>query len=100
MDFYTGGKMRAPRQTGRFDVQLYTITVRHNVNNTEPPGLQVDYEKREISFDWRRMYSLFFREAEHMKRLWVPLVTLVPGSWYILGLLLIILPYFRSKNVK
>lgn len=30
---------------GRFDVPSYTITVRHDVNDTELPGLEVDYEK-------------------------------------------------------
>lgn len=66
-----GGKDEGARaDRGRFDVPPYTITVRHDVNDTELPGLKVDYEKREISFDWRRMYSVFFREAEHMKRLW------------------------------
>ena len=35
-----------------------------------------------------------------MKRLWAPLASLVSGSWYTLGLLLIILPYFRRENVK
>ena len=66
-----GGKDEGARaDRARFDVPPYTITVRHDVNNTELPGLKVDYEKREISFDWRRMYSVFFHEAEHMKRLW------------------------------
>ena len=51
MDFYTGGKDEGAGQTGRFDVPPYTITVRHDVNDTELPGLKVDYEKREISFD-------------------------------------------------
>ena len=35
-----------------------------------------------------------------MKRLWAPLASLVPGSWYTLGLLLIILLHFRRKTVK
>jgi hypothetical protein len=89
------GKTRAPGQTGMFDVPPYTI-----MSTIPRPGLKVDYEKREISFDWRRMYSVFFREAEHMKRLWAPLASLVPGSWYTLGLLLIILLHFRRKIVK
>lgn len=35
-----------------------------------------------------------------MKRLWAPLASLVPGSWYTLGLLLIILLHFRRKTLK
>lgn len=53
MGFYTGGKDEGARaDRGRFDVQLYTITIRHDVDDTELPSLEVDYENREISFGW------------------------------------------------
>jgi hypothetical protein len=39
-----------------------TIRVGNYVNDTELPGLEMNISDREIGFDWRRMYTLFFRE--------------------------------------
>ncbi|KAK0661396.1 hypothetical protein DIS24_g2656 [Lasiodiplodia hormozganensis] len=52
----------------RNDLPPYTIAVRQIVNDTELPGLEIDYEKREMSFDWRAMFDkLFGEEAYAMK---------------------------------
>jgi hypothetical protein len=36
------------------------------MNETEIPALEIDYEKREISFHWRGMYTMFFREEDYI----------------------------------
>jgi hypothetical protein len=40
----------------------YYIKIREAVNDTELIGLAIDCEAREISFDWRRTFAMFFRE--------------------------------------
>lgn len=40
----------------------FTIRVDDMVNDSEIPDLKIDISRREISLDWRRMYTLFFRE--------------------------------------
>lgn len=42
------------------------VCFRGVVNDTDVPGLAVDKESREISFDWRAMFSRFCAE----KKLW------------------------------
>lgn len=46
----------------------YTIKVRRSINDTDIPGLEINYEAREISFEWTTMYDLFFREEEYVRR--------------------------------
>ena len=51
----------------------YTIRVGDLVNDTALPDLASSIPDREISFDWRRMYTLFFREQallRHLKLAW------------------------------
>lgn len=42
----------------------YTVRIGTIVNDTELPGLSVDITSREIQFDWRQMFTLFFREQK------------------------------------
>ncbi|KAF5378902.1 hypothetical protein D9615_006853 [Tricholomella constricta] len=44
------------------------IQVRRMVNDTAVPGLEFDFEKLEMSFDWNRMYSAFFKEEAELER--------------------------------
>ncbi|GME65408.1 hypothetical protein GTA08_BOTSDO02129 [Neofusicoccum parvum] len=53
----------------RNDLPPYTVAVRQIVNDTELPGLEIDYERREISFDWRAMFDMFFGEEQHAMNL-------------------------------
>lgn len=46
----------------------YTIKVRRSINDTDIPGLEINYEAREISFEWTTMYDLFFCEEEYVRR--------------------------------
>ena len=52
----------------RVDLPLYQIRIKWVSNDTELPGLQVDFAKGEISFEWQRMLELFFREAAVLDR--------------------------------
>jgi len=38
------------------------------VNDTELSGLEVDFDRREISFDWIAMFDAFFAEAAELRR--------------------------------
>lgn len=53
----------------RNDLPPYTIAVRQIVNDTELPGLEIDYEKREMSFDWRAMFDMLFGEERYAMKL-------------------------------
>jgi hypothetical protein len=48
----------------------YTIRIDTMVNDTALPGLKVDVEKREISFEWRKALDLFFREEVRRETLY------------------------------
>ncbi|RYP22003.1 hypothetical protein DL765_001909 [Monosporascus sp. GIB2] len=45
----------------------HVLAVRRVVNDTALPGLEVDYEKQEISVLWAPMLSLLFGEEEYIK---------------------------------
>jgi hypothetical protein len=47
----------------RCDIPPYQIWIKWDKTDTELPGLAVDFEKREISFEWQRMIELFYREV-------------------------------------
>ena len=47
----------------RCDLPPYQMRVKWDANDTELPGLEANFERGEISFEWRRMLDLFFREA-------------------------------------
>ncbi|OJD37370.1 heterogeneous nuclear ribonucleoprotein r [Diplodia corticola] len=53
----------------RIDLSPYTITVRQIINDTELPGLEIDYEAREMSFDWRAMFDRLFGEECYAMKL-------------------------------
>ena len=44
-----------------------TIHIGHSDNDTELPGLALNIEDREISFEWRCMFQNFFREEERLR---------------------------------
>ncbi|KAL1641836.1 hypothetical protein SLS58_005878 [Diplodia intermedia] len=46
----------------------YWVEIRGLALDPELPELRVDYEKREISFDWRRMLDEFFGEEAYARR--------------------------------
>ncbi len=47
----------------------HTVQIRHEVNDTELPGLSIDYEKVELSVNWREMYCRFFAEEHLVKKI-------------------------------
>jgi len=47
----------------------YTIRIFHMVNDSELPGLDIDIEARQIRFDWRKMYTKFFREMRLLQNM-------------------------------
>ena len=54
------------------------VQVRRDANDTQIPEMQADWDKLEISFDWKAMYSLYFREdKEYHRRLgaWVCIIS-------------------------
>lgn len=51
------------------EMSNYTIRIGSLVNDTALPNLRIDIAKRSISFDWRLMYTLFFREQALIRTL-------------------------------
>ncbi|KAF2684194.1 hypothetical protein K458DRAFT_418499 [Lentithecium fluviatile CBS 122367] len=47
----------------------YTVRIGNLVNDTALPGLEISTATRAIAFDWRRMYTLFFREQLLLRNL-------------------------------
>jgi len=45
----------------RIRVRPYEVRV-WKINDMEFPGLEFDYERWGVLFEWKKMYSLFFRE--------------------------------------
>ncbi|KAK0640135.1 hypothetical protein DIS24_g9649, partial [Lasiodiplodia hormozganensis] len=50
----------------------YWVQIRGLALDPELPDLRIDYEKREISFDWRRMLDELFGEEAYARRLMMP----------------------------
>ncbi|KAI1267788.1 hypothetical protein F5Y18DRAFT_376538 [Xylariaceae sp. FL1019] len=44
------------------------LTTRRVINDTAPPGLQVEWDRRSISLLWKEMFTVLFAEEEHPKR--------------------------------
>ncbi|KAF2262778.1 hypothetical protein CC78DRAFT_534519 [Lojkania enalia] len=53
---------------GRGDRPPYYLKIADHVNDSELVDLVVDCERHEISFDWRRTFSMFFLEVEFAAR--------------------------------
>jgi len=52
---------RCPKPPVRIRVQYYEVRV-WKLNEMKLPGMEVDYERWEVSFERKKIYSLFFRE--------------------------------------
>lgn len=71
-----GGGEEEGRVSLRPDVWSYWVEMRGLALDPELPGLRIDYGKREISFDWRRMLDEFFGEEAYARRCLEELETL------------------------
>ncbi|KAF2244500.1 hypothetical protein BU26DRAFT_523147 [Trematosphaeria pertusa] len=60
--------IRAMTSIGRGDRPPFYIKIHSTVNDTELVDVVVDCSRRELSFNWRRTYSLFFREVDFVAR--------------------------------
>lgn len=58
----------------------YWVEMRGLALDPELPGLRIDYERREVSFDWRRMLDGFFAEEAYARRRLEELVRRSPFS--------------------
>jgi hypothetical protein len=56
-------------KSGRFELTPHIVKLRNIINDTELSGLQINYEKREVSFNWRLMFTNLFSEERVVKRL-------------------------------
>jgi len=52
-----------------FSQPPHVITLGGMVNDSELPGLEVDFDRLEISFNWRRMLTMFLAEDDRVRRL-------------------------------
>ncbi|KAF2145402.1 uncharacterized protein K452DRAFT_283760 [Aplosporella prunicola CBS 121167] len=65
MDMYLG----TSSGERRFDLPPHTILLRRFANDTDLPGLEIDYAKRAISFEWKGMFNALFSEELYVQRL-------------------------------
>lgn len=68
LEVYLGATSGARAEGGRFDLPPYQVWIRTSANDTEFPGLECDFHKREISFEWEGMFACFYREAAELER--------------------------------
>jgi len=66
---YDTGHLNVRRGAGRFDEPSHTIRVKRLVNDTELPGITVDYDKREVSFRWLELFECLYREQRALERM-------------------------------
>ncbi|KAF2687358.1 hypothetical protein K458DRAFT_485581 [Lentithecium fluviatile CBS 122367] len=60
--------LRGMISIGRGDQPPYYLRIFDTINDTELVDLEIDCKTREISFDWRETYALFFREQDYVAR--------------------------------
>jgi len=51
-----------------FKYPAHSIRVKGIINDTELPGIRVDYDKGEVSFQWLPMFERLFREAHAIEK--------------------------------
>ncbi|KAM0690764.1 hypothetical protein Q7P36_009533 [Cladosporium allicinum] len=76
VEFYLGVRPRAQKKqkgwvrstSGPFEPRLHQIRFKTRANDTELPGLELDFERREISFEWTGMFDAFCAEAVLLER--------------------------------
>jgi hypothetical protein len=60
---YFGGTLNdRGEKGGRFDIPPYPLRIEREVLDSKLPGIRADAERNEISFEWRGMFSCFYRE--------------------------------------
>ena len=64
VELYLGASPEARAEGGKFDSPKHTIRVKTLANDTELPGLRVDYKKQEVSFRWLDMFDRLYREQK------------------------------------
>lgn len=60
--------MRDMVSIGRGDRPPFYLRIADDINDTDLASLEIDCARREISFDWRATFSLFFRELDFVAR--------------------------------
>ena len=76
VQFYLGVRPRAGKKerrvaataSRRFEPRLHQIRFKTRANDTELPGLELEFERREISFEWTGMFDAFCAEAVLLQR--------------------------------
>lgn len=69
LSMYLGGDPGARDDGGRFDLPPYQIRIKSRARDSELPKLAFDSNKREISFEWERMFTQFFLESTMLANL-------------------------------
>ncbi|KAK5125052.1 hypothetical protein LTR85_001243 [Meristemomyces frigidus] len=80
-DVYLGAGRDAGTKGGRFDIPPFHICIAGMVNDTELPGLKMDYTNRTISFKRLGLFRAFFREAIELKERTQQQQPVGSGNW-------------------
>lgn len=67
LESYLGAGSGIREAGGMFHQPAHTIRVKRVVNDTELPGLSVDYEMREVAFRWCEMFQRLFSEERAIR---------------------------------
>lgn len=65
---YLGADPGARKDGGRFDLPPYQIRIKSRANDSELPGFEHDFQKREISFEWEGMFANFYHETAMLRK--------------------------------
>jgi hypothetical protein len=68
IEFYLGVRRKYKKKeraspAGGFQRRIHQVRFKARANDTALPGLEFDFARREISFEWRRMFDAFCSEA-------------------------------------
>lgn len=69
LSMYLGGDPGAREDGGRFDLPPYQIRIKSRARDSELPNLAFELNKRELSFEWERMFTQFFLESTMLANL-------------------------------
>lgn len=63
LSVYLAGDPSAREDGGRFDLPPYQIRIKSSARDSELLNRAFEFNKREISFEWERMFTQFFLES-------------------------------------
>jgi len=67
-EYFGYGRGSGRIELGGLGFPAHTVRVKGTINDTELPGLRVNYDDRGLSFQWLPMFDSLFREQDTIER--------------------------------